>query len=57
MNCIKPTHIGKGDQLHPFTNLNVDLGNSLVVLWLGLGASTSRAQVQFLVTELRYCNP
>ena len=27
MNCIKPIHIGKGDQLHPFTNLNVDLGN------------------------------
>ena len=33
------------------------LGNSLVVQWLGLGASTEGAGVQFLVRELRYHKP
>ena len=31
-----------------------NLGNSLVVQWLGLGAFTARARVQSLVRELRY---
>ena len=33
------------------------LGNSLVVQWLRLGTVTARAQVQFLVGELRFHKP
>ena len=57
MDCIKPTNIGKGNQLHSFANLNTDLGDSLVILWLGLGTSSSGVWVPSLVAELRYCNP
>ena len=32
-----------------------NLGNSLAVQWLGLGALTARAGVQSLVGELRSC--
>ena len=34
-----------------------DSGNSMVVHWLGLGAFTAVAQVQFLVRELRSHKP
>ena len=33
------------------------VGNSLVVLWLGLGPLTARDPVRSLVRELRSCNP
>ena len=36
---------------------NSEVGNSLVVQWLGLGTFTARAQVRSLVRELKSCKP